>query len=149
MLLHPVWAVLTVYAVAAFVTGVVLAVVFQLAHCVEEADFPVPVAVAGGGERMQTEWAVHQVQTTVDFARDNRFLCWLLGGLNFQIEHHLFSRICHIHYPALSKVVEQACLELGVRYASHRTFLGAVASHYRFLVFMGRAEPTSHPRQTS
>jgi len=143
MLLHPVWAVLTIYAASAFVTGVVLAVVFQLAHCVEEAEFPLPIAMQDGGERMQTEWAVHQVQTTVDFARGNRFLCWLLGGLNFQIEHHLFSRICHIHYPALSKVVEQACLEFGVRYASHRTLLGAVASHYRFLVFMGQAAPTA------
>ena len=143
MLLHPVWAVLTIYAASAFVTGVVLAVVFQLAHCVEEAEFPLPIAMQDGGERMQTEWAVHQVQTTVDFARGNRFLCWLLGGLNFQIEHHLFSRICHIHYPALSKVVEQVCLEFGVRYASHRTFLGAVASHYRFLVFMGQAAPTA------
>jgi linoleoyl-CoA desaturase len=138
MLLHPVWAVLAAYAVAAFVTGVVLAVVFQLAHCVEEADFPLPVVGPQGGERMETEWAVHQVQTTVDFARRNRVLSWFLGGLNFQIEHHLFSRICHVHYPALSKVVEDACREFGVRYAAHRTIFSAVASHYRLLVVMGR-----------
>ncbi|MGB7160764.1 MAG: acyl-CoA desaturase [Tepidisphaeraceae bacterium] len=138
MMLHPVWAVLSVYAVSAFVTGVVLAVVFQLAHCVEEADFPAPVATPEGGERMQTEWAVHQVQTTVDFARGNRFLCWLLGGLNFQIEHHLFSKICHIHYPALSKVIEETCQEFGVRYSAHNGFFGAVASHYRWLNAMGR-----------
>jgi linoleoyl-CoA desaturase len=138
MLLHPIWAVLSVYVIAAFVSGVVLSVVFQLAHCVEEADFPLPVAGQMGGERMETEWAVHQVQTTVDFARGNRFLCWFLGGLNFQIEHHLFSRICHVHYPALSKVVEEACREFGVRYAAHRTIWSAVASHFRWLVLMGR-----------
>lgn len=138
MLLHPWWAVLSVYAVAAFVSGVVLSVVFQLAHCVGEAEFPVPVAGADGAERMQTEWAVHQVQTTVDFARRNRVLSWFLGGLNFQIEHHLFSRICHVHYPALSKVVEEACREFGVRYATHRGFFSALASHFRWLVLMGR-----------
>jgi linoleoyl-CoA desaturase len=138
MLLHPWWAVLGVYAIAAFVSGVVLSVVFQLAHCVEEAEFPVPVLGPDGGEQMQTDWAVHQVQTTVDFARRNRLLCWFLGGLNFQIEHHLFHKICHIHYPALSKVVEDTCREFGIRYAAHRSFLDAVASHYRWLVIMGR-----------
>ncbi len=141
MLLHPVWAVLSVYAIAAFFSGVVLSVVFQLAHCVEEAEFPMPVSNAAGDWRMQTDWAVHQVQTTVDFARRNRVLCWFLGGLNFQIEHHLFSKICHVHYPALSKVVEETCREFGIRYAAHRTFWSALASHARWLTVMGRPTP--------
>ena len=138
MLLHPWWAVLGVYAIAAFVSGVVLSIVFQLAHCVGEADFPVPVPIPGGGERIQNEWAIHQVQTTVDFARGNRLLCWFLGGLNFQIEHHLFHKICHVHYPALSKVVEEACKEFGITYSEHKTFFSAVGSHFRWLVLMGR-----------
>lgn len=138
MLLHPWWTVLGVYAVAAFVSGVVLSVVFQLAHCVGEAGFPLPVPAPGGGQRMETDWAVHQVQTTVDFATQNRVLGWMLGGLNFQVEHHLFHRICHVHYPALSKVVEETCRDFGVRYAAHTTFFSAVASHFRWLVVMGR-----------
>ena len=138
MLLHPVLAVLGVYAIAAFVCGVVLSVVFQLAHCVEEADFPMPVPTPQGGERIEAEWAVHQVQTTVNFSRQNPILRWFLGGLNFQIEHHLFSRICHIHYPAISKVVEETCKEFGVRYAAHRSIFSALASHFRWLVQMGR-----------
>jgi linoleoyl-CoA desaturase len=138
MLLHRWWQVLGVYALAAFVSGVVLSVVFQLAHCVGEAAFPVPVPMEGGGERIQNEWAIHQVQTTVDFARGNRILCWFVGGLNFQIEHHLFHKICHVHYPALSKVVEEVCTEFGIRYSEHKTFFGAVASHFHWLVEMGR-----------
>jgi linoleoyl-CoA desaturase len=138
MLLHPVLPVLAVYALAAFVSGVVLSVVFQLAHCVEEAEFPVPITTSEGARRMQTEWAVHQVQTTVDFGQKSAMLRWFLGGLNFQIEHHLFSRICHIHYPELSKIVEDLCHEFGIRYAAHRTVFGAIASHYRWLVRMGR-----------
>lgn len=138
MLLHPVWAVLVVYAVASFISGMVLSIVFQLAHCVGEAEFPVPVTSTDGQPRMQTDWAVHQVQTTVDFARGNRVLCWLLGGLNFQIEHHLFNKISHVHYPEISKVVEETCREFGVRYAAHRTLLGALAAHFRWLVLMGR-----------
>jgi len=138
MLLHPWYGVLFVYVIAAFVSGVVLSVVFQLAHCVGEAEFPVPVPVAGGGERLQTDWAVHQVQTTVDFARRNRVICWFVGGLNFQIEHHLFHKICHIHYPALSKVVEEVCREFGVRYHARNSFFSAVASHFYWLVRMGR-----------
>ena len=123
-------------------SGVVLAVVFQLAHCVREAEFPLPIAMPGGGERMETEWAVHQVQTTVDFSRRNPILCWFLGGLNFQVEHHLFSRICHVNYPALSKVVEATCREFGVRYAVHKSLFSAIGSHFKWLVMMGRPDRT-------
>ncbi|HEX5244133.1 MAG TPA: acyl-CoA desaturase [Tepidisphaeraceae bacterium] len=140
MLMHPVWAVLSVYAIAAFVSGLVLSVVFQLAHCVGEAEFPVASITPEGASRIETEWAVHQVKTTVNFARRNRVLRWLLGGLNFQIEHHLFHKICHIHYPALSKVVEETCREFGICYNEHRSFLAALGSHFHWLVQMGRPE---------
>jgi linoleoyl-CoA desaturase len=140
MLLHPVWAVLGVYALAAFISGVVMSVVFQLAHCVEGAEFPMPVEIPppSHGEQIPTEWAIHQVQTTVNFSRRSRMARWFLGGLNFQIEHHLFPRICHVNYAALSRIVEETCREFGVKYASHRSFLSAVASHFRWLVQMGR-----------
>jgi len=136
--------VLSVYFLAAFSSGVVLSVVFQLAHCVEEADFPLPSADG----KMETDWAVHQVQTTVDFSRRNPILGWFLGGLNFQIEHHLFHKICHVHYPALSKLVEEACNEFGLQYAEHKTVFGAIASHFRWLVEMGRplARSAAGPR---
>jgi linoleoyl-CoA desaturase len=135
MALHPAWAVAGLYAVTAVTLGTVLAVVFQLAHCVEHADFP----TEQGSGKMNTPWAVHQVETTVDFARDNRAAGWLLGGLNFQIEHHLFSRICHVNYPAIAPVVEQTCREFGVAYKHNRTLLSAVRSHYGWLRAMGRA----------
>jgi linoleoyl-CoA desaturase len=127
-------AVVSVYVLTAAVTGIVLGVVFQLAHCVEQAEFPLE-ATPG---HMATPWAVHQVETTVDFARDNRAASWLLGGLNFQVEHHLFARICHVNYPSIAPVVEQTCREFGVRYKCNRTLLSALASHYRWLRAMGR-----------
>ncbi len=145
IMFHGVWAALGVYALAAFVSGVVLSIVFQLAHCVVEADFPVPETMASGGKRIQAEWAVHQVQTTVDFAGDNRILGWFCGGLNFQIEHHLFHKICHIHYPALSKVVAETASEFGVRYTAHRSFWTALASHFKWLVIMGRPNKVAEP----
>ncbi len=138
MLIHPWWVVLTFYAVVTAVTGLVLTVVFQLAHCVAEAEFPEPT---DGGRRMEASWAVHQVRTTVDFARRSRLLCWLLGGLNFQVVHHLFPKVCHIHYPALSRVVEAVCHKFGVRYSVHESFLSGIGSHYRWLRALGRAEP--------
>lgn len=135
LLLHPVWAVALFYAAASWVQGVVLSVVFQLAHCVEEATFPMP---RPGTSRMDAAWARHQVETTVDFARDSRVLSWLIGGLNFQIEHHLFPHICHVHYPALSKVVQETCLEFGVRYTEHPTLWAGMVSHFLWLRRMGR-----------
>jgi len=134
--LHPVAAVAAVYAVTAIVIGVVLGVVFQLAHCVELADFPLELESG----RMATPWAVHQVETSVDFARDNRVASWLVGGLNFQIEHHLFARICHVNYPAIAPLVEQICDEFGVRYKQNATVLSALRSHYRWLRAMGRED---------
>ena len=79
-----------------------LAAVFQLAHCVGEAEFL-------GSGRVETDWAEHQVATTVDFAPKSSLLGWYLGGLNFQVEHHLFPRVCHLHYPALARIVEETC----------------------------------------
>ncbi len=135
LLFHPFWVVALFYVATAWLVGLVLGVVFQLAHCVEEADFP---AVPPGDRPVPGGWAVHQVQTTVDFARRNRLLTWYVGGLNFQIEHHLFPRICHVHYPRISAIVEAFCAERGVRYAAHDGFLAAVRSHWRWLRRMGR-----------
>jgi linoleoyl-CoA desaturase len=137
MLLHPVWAVLLLYLVASFVLGVVMSVVFQLAHCVPEAAFP---PAPEGAAHLESSWAVHQAETTVDFARGSRLLSWFLGGLNFQVEHHLCPRVCHVHYPALSKVVEATCREFGVRYAAHKSFLAGLAAHYRWLRQMGQPQ---------
>lgn len=133
MLLHPVWAVLAFYAVVAGVAGIVMSVVFQLAHVVEEAEFP----EQPDSGRIDKPWAIHEVETTVDFARNSRVASWLLGGLNFQIEHHLFPRICHVNYPAISGIVKEVCKEWGVRYAEHHSFWAGIASHFRWLRRMG------------
>ena len=115
-----------------------LSVVFQVAHCVEEAEFHIPHEETGS---LEHAWAVHQAETTVDFARDNRPLSWWVGGLNFQIEHHLFPQVCHVHYPAIAPIVEQVCQEYGVPYHAHPTFWAGLVSHYRWLRQMGRPEP--------
>jgi linoleoyl-CoA desaturase len=136
LLVHSPGPVVVYYVVAALVAGTVLSVVFQAAHCVEEAGFPLPDGQAG---RMAHAWAVHQTETTVDFCRRSRVAAWLLGGLNFQIEHHLFPQISHTHYPAISRVVEETCRDFGIRYAEHASFRGALASHFRWLRRMGRS----------
>lgn len=132
---HSIGAVLLFYAATAAVAGLLLALVFQMAHVVEAAAFPVPTA---GSQQMDTSWAIHQLQTTVDFARSNRVLSWMIGGLNFQVEHHLFPRISHVHYPAVSRVVKATCREFGVTYLEQPTFAAAIASHYRWLRQLGR-----------
>jgi linoleoyl-CoA desaturase len=138
---HPLPVVLCFYAVSGIVTGFVLSVVFQMAHCVEEAEFPVPGASTG---RIERAWAVHQAETSVDFCRRSRVLSWLVGGLNFQIEHHLFPRISHVHYPGISRLVEETCREFGIRYRVHRSFWAGIRSHFRWLRRMGvRSAPGS------
>ncbi len=130
LLSHSFWSVVLFYALITWIVGVILSVVFQLAHTVEQADFPCVDKSTG---RIENAWAVHQVQSSVDFARNNRLVSWLVGGLNFQIEHHLFPTLSHVNYPAISAIVEKTCREYGVHYSAHPTLGGAVASHYRWL----------------
>ncbi|KRO76408.1 MAG: acyl-CoA desaturase [Schleiferiaceae bacterium] len=116
--------------------GLVLSMVFQLAHVVTEASFTPYVH----GETLETEeeWAIHQIKTTANFATKSRFLTWFLGGLNFQVEHHLFPRISHVHYPDLAKIVKQTCDEFNVTYTEFKTFASAVRSHVQHLRMMGQ-----------
>jgi linoleoyl-CoA desaturase len=138
--LHPWYVVLAIYALYSMALGTTLATVFQLAHCVQEADFTdKPVE----NQRMERGWAEHQLATTVDFAPRNRLLTWYLGGLNFQVEHHLFPRISHIHYPALAPITRAVCEEHGVRYHSHRTVWSALRSHLALLRRLGRPDPAT------
>ena len=142
LMFHSMGAVLLFYTITSAVAGVLLALVFQMAHVVEEADFPLPNAAS---RQIDAPWAIHQLETTVDFARDNRVLSWLIGGLNFQIEHHLFPRVSHVHYPAIARVVEAACVEYGVTYRTHRSFAAGIASHYRWLRRLARPVTVAPP----
>lgn len=135
-LFHPLWQIIACYLVTSFIASLVLSIVFQAAHCVEDAAFP---TIPENSNQIGNSWAKHQVETSVNFAPDNKLLSWYVGGLNFQIEHHLFPDVCHIHYPALSSIVESVCSDFGVRYASHPTFRAAVTSHVRWLQVLGRA----------
>ncbi|MGI8972594.1 MAG: fatty acid desaturase family protein [Gaiella sp.] len=134
LLVYPWWAVLAAYVGVSMVTSLVMAVTFQLAHCVEEASFVSATEV----RETRPLWAVHEVETTVDFCPRNPALTWALGGLNFQIEHHLFPRVAHTHYPRIAKIVQRNCLEHGVRYSSQPSLTAALRSHFLHLRTMGR-----------
>jgi linoleoyl-CoA desaturase len=123
------------FLIFTLVAGLVLSLVFQLAHTVEHTAFPMPNDNTG---KMEDEWAVHQIKTTANFATNNKLVSWLVGGLNFQIEHHLFPKISHIHYPAISKIIRQACQEYGITYIEYSRVRYAVASHVAYLKQMGR-----------
>jgi linoleoyl-CoA desaturase len=117
--------------------GLGLAAVFQPAHVMESSEYPVAV---DNGRVVESSWAVHQVLNTTNFAPRNQILSWFIGGLNFQIEHHLFPHICHVHYPELSKIVRQTALEHGIPYNQKDTFRAALAEHGRMLYLLGHHE---------
>lgn len=133
--LHPVAHVLAIYAISAVTLSLVMALVFQLAHCSDMTAFR---TISSENPLIPRPWDEHQVETTVDFAPGNRPLTWYLGGLNFQIEHHLFPRVCHVNYPALAPIVAATCRAHGVRYVVHPTMFAALRSHARLLREMGR-----------
>ena len=118
------------------VSGFTLAIVFQLAHVVENAQFE----YVGENDtmRIEEEWAVYQVKTTADFATSNKIISWFAGGLNFQVEHHLFPKISHIHYRHLHKIVKEKCRQYQIAYNEFPTMQNAVASHFKMMKMLGR-----------
>ncbi len=116
-------------------SGFVLSIVFQLAHTVEDTEFP---QANKETLRMEDEWAIHQLKTTANFATKNRFISWWVGGLNFQIEHHLFPRVSHVHYPEISKIIRKACNDFNVPYIEYPKMRLAVASHVNHLKSLSR-----------
>jgi linoleoyl-CoA desaturase len=124
------------FMVMAMFAGFVLSIVFQLAHTVEETSFPVATANTND---IENEWAIHQIETTANFATKNKVISWLVGGLNFQIEHHLFPKISHVHYPAISKIIKSTCEEFNVKYIEYKRMRDAILSHALYLKRMGAA----------
>ncbi len=122
-----------------FVMGIVLSVVFQLAHVVEGAIFA--DAQESGVLKIEEDWAIYQLKTTFDFCTDNKFLTWALGGLNFQVEHHLFPKVSHVHYPAIRKIVKQTASEFGIQHNEFNSFKEALNSHFKMMDYLGKNPP--------
>ncbi len=112
-----------------FVAGVILGSVFQPAHVVPTSEFPAP----NKDNKVKGDWAIHQLLTTANFAPTNRILSWYVGGLNYQIEHHLFPNMSHIHHRRISEIVKRTAKEFGLPYYSQPTFVGALANHAKML----------------
>lgn len=124
------------YIIISFVCGWVLSVVFQLAHVVNEVSFPVPDKQKN---MLEHEWTVHQITTTANFGTGSKILSWFVGGLNFQIEHHLFPKISHVHYAGISKIVKDVCKEYSIPYVEYPTLFKALKAHVAYLKLVGTA----------
>jgi len=120
------------FLIVSCVCGLFISIVFQLAHIVESNEFPL-------AKKIETDWAVHQVNTTSNFGTSSKLLFWMLGGLNFQIEHHLFPKISHIHYPQISRLVKETCKEFNIAYHEYASMTQAFSSHLFYLRKMGTA----------
>jgi linoleoyl-CoA desaturase len=125
------------YLIVNVTMGITLAIVFQLAHVVEKTSFE----EAGVSDKLiDSEWAIHEINTTANFAPKNKVISWFVGGLNFQVEHHLFPRISHVHYPAISKIVKEECARFNLPYHYYPTMTEAVFSHIKVMKQLGRKE---------
>lgn len=128
------WYVVVIgYLIMHFIAGVLLAMIFQSAHVMPTSEFPTP----DENGTLENNWAVHQLVTTTNFARDSKIFSWFIGGLNYQVEHHIFPNICHIHYKEIAPIVEETAREFGLPYYSVPTFAGAIGSHFKMLKMLG------------
>ncbi|HRI86558.1 MAG TPA: acyl-CoA desaturase [Ignavibacteria bacterium] len=133
------WQVLLGFFIMHWTGGCILSTIFQMAHVVEGAEQLHP----NKDGNIENDWIVHELRTTSNFARNNLFLNWYIGGLNFQIEHHLFPHICHIHYRKISPIVEKTAKEFGFEYNLKPSFMNALGSHIRRLKELGMPSPKS------
>jgi linoleoyl-CoA desaturase len=132
-----IWQVLIGFMIMHLIAGMIMSTVFQMAHVVQGVYQPIPDHGIIPSGRL-----VHQLRATSDFGKKGGILSWFLGGLDFQVEHHLFPNICHVHYAAIAPIVEQTAKEYGVTYNTNRTFAHAIVSHYKRLKELGRTNPT-------
>jgi linoleoyl-CoA desaturase len=123
------WQVLIGFFINHFTASLLLSLIFQTAHVMPDAEFPQPDEKG----QMEHDWAVHQLYTTCNFAPKSKIFAWYAGGLNRQIEHHLFPSICHVHYEKIAPIVEQTAKEFGYPYNVERTFASAIVSHLKLL----------------
>jgi linoleoyl-CoA desaturase len=132
------WQFIIGYVIMNIAEGLVLGLVFQLAHVVEDTEIR-----HAENYSINDAWAVHQLRTTANFAPTNKIATFLCGGLNLQIEHHLFPKVCHVHYRKLSVIVRQTAMEFNLPYHVNGSFFSALRSHYLFLKRLGKPIPYS------
>jgi len=137
------WQILIGFSLMHFVAGFILAIVFQPAHVAEGTSYFMPDEQGN----LENTWAIHQLYTTTNYAHRNKLLSWYVGGLNFQVEHHLFPNVCHVHYRHLSKIVKETALEFGLPYKMKETFWDAIVAHGRLLKELGNKSLVSTPTQ--
>ena len=130
----PIWVILAFVSMH-FLAGLFTAVIFQLAHVVPTAEYPEP----DHNGKINNNWFIHQLQTTANFSPNSRVMSWFIGGLNYQIEHHLFPRVSHIHYKNLSKIVKETADEFNLNYAVQTNLLRAIKGHAMQLRQLGRS----------
>ena len=128
------WQILIGFVVLHLTAGMIMSTVFQMAHVVKGTDQPMP----DENQTIHNDWVVHQMRTTSDFGRKNGLLSWYIGGLDFQIEHHLFQNVCHVHYPAIAGIVKSTAEEFKITYNLNSNIFRALSSHYNRLKELGR-----------
>jgi len=129
----PWYQVLLGYVLMHFIAGMILALIFQTAHVIEETEFFEP----DENGSVENNFFIHQLRTTANYANGGTWFSWFVGGLNYQVEHHLFPNICHVHYHNISKIVKETAKEYGIPYHEHKTFYGALKSHFSLLYRLG------------
>ncbi len=129
------WKVLIGFFVMHYTAGLILSIIFQLAHVVEETTNPIPSAETG---EIENTWAIHQLFTTTNFAPKNWIVNWYTGGLNHQIEHHIFPNISHIHYGKIAEIVKQTAKECNLPYYEYKTTRSAIIAHFKHLKQLGQ-----------
>jgi linoleoyl-CoA desaturase len=138
------WKTIIFFVLMHFLQGFILTIIFQSAHVMPTSSYPLP----DNNGNIDNNWAIHQMLTTTDFSPDSRIFSWFIGGLNYQVEHHLFPNVCHVHYRKLAEIVKKTVMEYGIPYHVQSNFIKALINHYRMLRRLGRNDLVPLPEKS-
>lgn len=133
----PIWCTVVGFLFAQAMSGLILSLIFQPAHVQPHIHF---TKADDTTSSVENSWAIHQMRTTTNFATEKKLFSWFIGGLNYQVEHHLFPNICHVHYRKIAPIVKETAEEYGVPYQNQETFTEALSNHFRLIRLLGKEQ---------
>ncbi len=138
MISQPWWLIVLAFVSMHFLTGLLISIIFQTAHVMPSTQFPIP----NENGIIENDWTIHQLATTTNYSPKSKFFSWLIGGLNYQVEHHLLPNICHVHYKSISHIIAETAKEYGIPYHMKKTFFAALIDHVKMLKQLGKSNST-------
>jgi linoleoyl-CoA desaturase len=123
--LYPTGSVLLAYLYVYLIGSLGIALIFQVTHVNTMVEFP----SVDKTHLLKKDWYEHQIATAINYAPESQLALFLTGGVNLQIEHHLFPDIPANRYAEVGEKVKEITEKYGQNYNS-----GSFFNHFTYVI---------------